>query len=98
MLARPLRCGRRKSPTCPWPRASSTWWPSWTDTAGTWWPGGIPTLWKPGFCAVALARGKPEVFSTVQVIQLTQVLQGHGVKISMDGKGRYNDNIFVERL
>ena len=26
------------------------------------------------------------------------MLQEHGVKISMDGKGRYTDNIFVERL
>ena len=26
------------------------------------------------------------------------MLQQHGVKISMDGKGRYQDNIFVERL
>ena len=30
--------------------------------------------------------------------EFTQVLQEHGVKISMDGKGRYADNIFVERL
>ena len=30
--------------------------------------------------------------------EFTQVLQGRGVKISMDGKGRYADNIFVERL
>ena len=30
--------------------------------------------------------------------EFTRVLQEHGVKISMDGKGRYPDNIFVERL
>ena len=42
-------CGRRTSPTCPWPGASSTWWPSWTGTAGTWWTGGCPTLWRPAF-------------------------------------------------
>ena len=60
-----------------------------------------------GFCAEALTealgRGKPEVFNTDQGSQFTsgeftQVLQDHGVKISMDGKGRYSDNIFVERL
>ena len=60
-----------------------------------------------GFCAEALeealARGKPEVFNTDQgnqftSLEFTQVLQEHGVKISMDGKGRYSDNIFVERL
>ncbi len=29
---------------------------------------------------------------------MTSVLQGHGVRISMDGKRRFMDNIFVERL
>ena len=60
-----------------------------------------------GFCVEALSeamdRGRPEVFNTDQGSQFTsqeftQVLQDHGVKISMDGKGRYADNIFVERL
>ena len=50
----------------------------------------------------ALGQGQPEVFNTDQgsqftSLEFTQVLQEHGVKISMDGKGRYNDNIFVER-
>ena len=60
-----------------------------------------------GFCAEALTealdRGRPDVFNTDQGSQFTsqeftQVLQDRGVKISMDGKGRYADNIFVERL
>ena len=60
-----------------------------------------------GFCAEALeealGKGKPEVFNTDQGSQFTsweftQVLQDRGVRISMDGKGRYQDNIFVERL
>ena len=60
-----------------------------------------------GFCAKALAealaQGRPEVFNTGQGSQFssrefTQVLQDRGVKISMDGKGRYQGNIFVERL
>ena len=60
-----------------------------------------------GFCAEALMealdRERPEVFNTDQGSQFTsqeftQVLQDRGVKISMDGKGRYADNIFVERL
>ena len=60
-----------------------------------------------GFCAEALeealTKGQPEVFNTDQgsqftSLEFTQVLQEHGVKISMDGKGRYQDNIFVERL
>ena len=51
----------------------------------------------------ALGQGQPEVFNTDQGSQFTsweftQVLQDRGVKISMDGKGRYQDNIFVERL
>ena len=51
----------------------------------------------------ALGQGRPQVFNTDQGSQFTsgaftQVLQDHGVKISMDGKGRYADNIFVERL
>ena len=51
----------------------------------------------------ALAKGKPEVFNTDQGSQFTSegftgVLDQHGVRISMDGKGRYADNIFVERL
>ena len=51
----------------------------------------------------ALERGRLEVFNTDQGSQFTsreftQVLQDRGVKISMDGKGRYQDNIFVERL
>ena len=60
-----------------------------------------------GFCVEALSeamdRGRPEVFNTDHGSQFTsqeftQVLQDRGVKISMDGKGRYADNIFVERL
>ena len=60
-----------------------------------------------GFCAEALTEalgcGRPEVFNTDQGSQFTsreftQILQDHSVKISMDGRGRYQDNIFVERL
>ena len=51
----------------------------------------------------ALGASRPEVFNPDQGSQFTsgeftQVLRDHGVKISMDGKGRYADNIFVERL
>jgi len=61
-----------------------------------------------GFCIdalqEALARhGKPEIFNTDQGSQFTSqaftgVLEAAGVRISMDGKGRCYDNIFVERL
>ena len=52
----------------------------------------------------ALARyGRPEIFNTDQASQFTSddftgTLKQHGVMISMDGKGRCMDNIFVERL
>jgi putative transposase len=52
----------------------------------------------------ALARhGRPEIFNTDQGSQFTSddftgTLKGHGITISMDGKARCMDNIFVERL
>jgi len=61
-----------------------------------------------GFCVEALheamARyGKPEIFNTDQGSQFTSldftgVLKDAGVTISMDGRGRCMDNIFIERL
>lgn len=60
------------------------------------------------FCVRILERalaqhGTPEIFNTDQGSQFTStefttVLQKHGIKISMDGKGRCLDNVFVERL
>ena len=52
----------------------------------------------------ALARfGRPEIFNTDQGGQFTSprftgVLQRAGVRISMDGRGRWLDNVFIERL
>jgi putative transposase len=52
----------------------------------------------------ALARhGKPQIFNTDQGSQFTGaaftgVLAAHDIKISMDGKGAWRDNVFVERL
>lgn len=51
----------------------------------------------------ALERGKPEIFNTDQgaqytSIEFTDILEKLGIKISMDGRGRALDNIFVERL
>ena len=60
------------------------------------------------FCVEALEEalvryGRPEIFNTDQGSQFTSAdftgtLKRHGVMISMDGKGRCMDNIFVERL
>ena len=61
-----------------------------------------------GFCIEALQEalelhGKPEIFNTDQGSQFTssdfiEVLQGREISISMDGKGAWRDNVFVERL
>lgn len=60
------------------------------------------------FCVDALEFaiqqfGPPEIFNTDQGSQFTSTtftstLQAHGIKISMDGKGRWIDNVFIERL
>ncbi len=60
------------------------------------------------WCVAAVNRaiekhGTPEIFNSDQGSQFTsdqyiQNLQNHGITISMDGKGRATDNIFVERL
>jgi len=60
------------------------------------------------FCTDALKEAlnkypPPEIFNTDQGSQFTSeaftgILEQHGVKISMDGRGRYHDNIFIERL
>jgi putative transposase len=51
----------------------------------------------------ALKKGKPEIFNTDQGVQFTasaftSCLQQAGIRISMDGRGRALDNIFIERL
>ena len=60
------------------------------------------------FCLAALAEalakyGTPEIFNTDQGSQFTgdlfiERLKLHNIRISMDGQGRWRDNVFVERL
>jgi putative transposase len=59
------------------------------------------------FCLIALrealCHGQPDIFNTDQGVQFTaqaftQELEAVSVRISMDGRGRFFDNIFVERL
>jgi len=50
-----------------------------------------------------LKYGTPEIFNTDQgsqftSLEFTQLLKKHGIQISMDGKGCWRDNVFVERL
>ena len=61
-----------------------------------------------GFCVAALEEalarfGRPEIFNTDQGSQFTSlaftsVLRDAEVRISMDGRGRWMDNVFIERL
>lgn len=60
------------------------------------------------FCVNALneallVHGKPDIFNTDQGVQFTskdftKVLESEAIKISMDGKGRALDNVFIERF
>lgn len=60
------------------------------------------------FCVSALEEalakyGKPDIFNTDQGSQFTSfaftnVLRENGIRISMDGRGRWLDNVFIERL
>jgi putative transposase len=60
------------------------------------------------FCVSALEEalskyGRPDIFNTDQGSQFTSfaftnVLLSHGIRISMDGRGRWLDNVFIERL
>jgi len=62
----------------------------------------------PSFCMEALEEalknyGTPEIFNTDQGSQFTAeaftgILNARGIRISMDGKGRWMDNVFIERL
>ena len=68
----------------------------------------LSTTMDTGFCVDALEEaierfGCPEIFNTDQGSQFTSeeftgVLKANGIAISMDGKGRWVDNVFVERL
>jgi len=60
------------------------------------------------FCIEALEEaltkyGTPDIFNTDQGSQFTsneftRILLDHGIRISMDGRGRWMDNVFIERL
>ena len=59
------------------------------------------------FCLAALHRalrdGRPDIFNTDQGVQFTaqaftSELEAAGIRVSMDGRGRFVDNIFIERL
>ena len=102
----PIRYGRWPSPKSRWRGASSIWLPCYFTRRVLAWRVSI-TL-EADFCVEAveeaLARhGTPEIFNTDQGSQFTsidfiKVLAAREIKISMDGKGAWCDNVFVERL
>jgi len=68
---------------------------------------GLSSTMDADFCArvleEAIQHGKPEIFNTDQGSQFTSllftdILKANGIRVSMDGKGRYLDNILIERL
>ena len=68
----------------------------------------ISNTMEADFCIESLEEalhkhGAPEIFNTDQGSQFTgsnwiKVLEDNNIKISMDGKGRWMDNVFIERL
>jgi putative transposase len=68
----------------------------------------VSNVMDTGFCIEALSEaidryGATEIFNTDQGSQFTSnaftgVLEQHDIRISMDGKGRWIDNVFIERL
>jgi putative transposase len=68
----------------------------------------VSNTMEPAFCVNALEEalsrfGTPEIFNTDQGAQFTsnaftKVLKDNDIAISMDGRGRCQDNIFIERL
>ena len=68
----------------------------------------LSTTLTTDFCIEAVQEavtqyGRPEIFNTDQGCQFTSLaftglLKAHGIQISMDGTGRWRDNVFVERL
>ena len=69
----------------------------------------ISNTMEAGFCVAAyrqalrVAGGPPEIMNTDQGVQFTgaawiQVVEDSGARVSMDGRGRWLDNVFIERL
>jgi putative transposase len=68
----------------------------------------LSIIMEADFCVEAVREamerhGRPTIFNTDQGVQFTSAafveqLEAAGVRVSMDGKGRYLDNIFIERL
>ena len=106
---RSIRYGPPTSPTYRWPGVFCIW----SFRGRMDWYSRYVLSWRLSntlevdFCVEALeealSKGKPGIFNTGQGSQFTSAaftgaLLERGIQVSMDGKGRYLDNIFVERL
>jgi putative transposase len=86
--------------------ASSISRPLWTRSRDASWPGGCRTRWRLRSASMPsrkLLQNTAQIFNTDQGSQFTSaeftsVLINNGVSISMDGKGAWRDNVFVERF
>ena len=89
-------------------RDFATSWPSWIWQAVKVLAWRLSNTLDTSFCIEALEEaiqkyGTPEIFNTDQGSQFTsddftEILKKNDIKISMDGKGRWIDNVFIERL
>lgn len=84
------------------------WWPSSTGTVDASCHARLSNTMDTSFCVEALQEaldgfGRPQIFNTDQGAQFTaddftSVLRDTGVAISMGGRGRWTDNVFIERV
>src|SRR4051794_1476867 len=98
--------GPPTSPIFRWRRAFSIWWRSWTGPPARFWRGDCRTRWMRAFASRRSTkrwRGTPKIFNTDQRTQFisaafTGRLEAAGIAISMDGRGRFMDYLFIEGL
>ena len=99
--------GPRISPTFPWRKDSATLWRSWTGRAGRFSPCGSPTRWIPRSASRPSKRQSRRMERRTYSIPIRAASSPRTIsrrslrttlKISMDGQGRWMDNVFIERL
>ena len=103
---RRTKCGARTSPTCRCSTDSCIWLQFWIGTADTYWRAHFEHARQRLLCGGPAGRvtSRPAaIFNTDQGTQFTSqaftgLLEQKGIAISMDGRGRALDNVFIERL
>ena len=106
-IERPNQVWAPTSPISRWRRAFCTWWRSWTGRAVRCWRGACRTRWTRllrrgagGGARAVRPAGDLQHRSGQPVHQrgFTGMLKEAGIRITMDGRGRWMDNVFIERL